>query len=476
MSVTTSSSAAQAAFLRDDALPNEGSTAGGDSGGPLILDAAGNPGLGLDQDFILGVLSGGSRFFGGQPRSSYGGTSFYQPLYLFWDYVAETNPYRYVGNVAGDGAWEDAAHWESQLDPNYFIIDGNGNVVNGIPDDPGEGLNGTGGGFGQVCFDSVFFGANTCQDVSNGEIVTTDGTPSQIVDNNAALVDVTAITGGASLSVQESSIGESNFDFGAIEEAQTDALLVLPPATIENGLPGATGFVPDNIDPDQLNGVNGRYFDVTLAADGNTTLSSTVEIDRLTINGPGTTLTVNNTGDLMSLIDITQIAGNVHVDGAIRSQGDYLLMSGMLSGSGTIETPFLTNVMGMISPGSMETIDTLTIDGSAVLASASGLVINIGEDGNNDVLNITGDSSLGGMVYFIPMGDLAEGNEYTFLTTGGVQTGELTAAPISSIIQAVLRHDANSVTASIDFNSYQTVIQSGSPNQSAYADRDHINQ
>ena len=42
-------------LFRGDAAPNEGATAGGDSGGPLILDAAGN--AGVDEDLVIGVLS-----------------------------------------------------------------------------------------------------------------------------------------------------------------------------------------------------------------------------------------------------------------------------------------------------------------------------------------------------------------------------------------------------------------------------------
>ena len=82
---------------RDDALPNEGTTAPGDSGGPLILDQA------FNEKTVIGVLSGGSRYFLAQPQSSYGGSAFYQPLYLFWDWIAQNNPYRYATAKAGDG-------------------------------------------------------------------------------------------------------------------------------------------------------------------------------------------------------------------------------------------------------------------------------------------------------------------------------------------------------------------------------------
>jgi hypothetical protein len=102
---------------RDNALPNEGITAGGDSGGPLILDAANN--TLSDEDLVIGVLSGGSRFFGSQRFSSLGTTSFYQPLSLYWQYIAATNPYRYVGARAGNGNWEDPSRWVTLLDPAY---------------------------------------------------------------------------------------------------------------------------------------------------------------------------------------------------------------------------------------------------------------------------------------------------------------------------------------------------------------------
>ena len=134
---------------RDDALPNKDATAGGDSGDPLILGAANN--TLSDEDLVIGVLSGGARFFGGQTFSSLGTTSFFQPLSLFWQYIAETNPYRYVGAQAGDGNWEDADHWVTLLDPAYRVIDANGAVINGLPTTPQMSRGGTEGDFGAVC-------------------------------------------------------------------------------------------------------------------------------------------------------------------------------------------------------------------------------------------------------------------------------------------------------------------------------------
>ena len=133
---------------RDNAQPNEGITASGDSGGPLILDRA------LAKSVVLGVLSGGyTRFFNGQPANGYGTAAFYQPLYLYWDWIAANNPYHYVGSIAGNGDWTDASHWVTNLDPNYQIIV-NGQLINGIPTAPGAG-NTDQPGFGQACFQTT---------------------------------------------------------------------------------------------------------------------------------------------------------------------------------------------------------------------------------------------------------------------------------------------------------------------------------
>ncbi len=119
-------------LFKDNALPNEGITAGGDSGGPLILDRT------FSKPVVIGVLSGGTRYYAAQPSSSFGTTSFYQPLYLYWDYIVASNPYRYVSAKAGDAKWSDATHWQTELDPSYQIIQ-DGKLVNGVPTTAGQG-------------------------------------------------------------------------------------------------------------------------------------------------------------------------------------------------------------------------------------------------------------------------------------------------------------------------------------------------
>jgi outer membrane autotransporter protein len=450
---------------QDEALEREGTTGGGDSGGPLIIDAENN--AGFDEDVVIGVLSGGSRFFGGQPFSSYGTESYYQPLYLYWDWIAANNPYRYVGANAGDGDWEDAAHWTSLQDPNYRVLDSNGNVVVGTPTAPGAGLTGSDPQFGSICFDPQPRGEgafDACQDINTGEITQFSTTTTAAVVSNIGQIDVNAVTGGrqaASLTGGDNAGGAQAVSTDAITQtgadnaAQADGFSddPLPAATIENGLVGATNFVPDNIDPDVVNAINARYFDVTLSADGTTTLSSTVEIDRLSIMGQGAGLDITSGGDLTSLIDVTQMAGMVNVDGSLTSAGDYLVVSGMLSGSGTITAPFFTNVAGAIAPGGIGTEGTLTIDGNAVLSSGSVLLIDT-SIGSNDTLNVTGDLNAGGNVALSGQG-VTFGDTRTIVSYGGAVSGEFTG--ISGLGDGVLQGRFSDSGSSIDL-----IVEAGS--------------
>ena len=407
---------------RDNALPNEGITAGGDSGGPLILDAANN--TLSDEDLVIGVLSGGSRFFGSQRFSSLGTTSFYQPLSLYWQYIAATNPYRYVGARAGNGNWEDPSRWVTLLDPAYRVIDASRNVVNGLPTMPELGLNGTGGDFGSVCVEFE--------------------QPSDACVNLAST-------------------------------PQPASTATLPAPTLANGLPGATGFVPNNIDPvigaTPAGNVDPRYFDVTLSQTGTTTLASDVTIDRLTVRG-NAGLTVAAAGSLASLIDINQFGGRVNVNGDVASVGDYTLFAGMLEGTGTVTAPFLTSVTGVFSPGTMGTTGTLTVDGNLVMASGSTLLADITASGQSDRIAVTGAANVGGIVGIgsgISGHVNGNGRQFTILTAQNGITGTFRATTISAILSQAFIYRPNAVLMEIRAASYGSVIDRNDTVQDAYA-------
>lgn len=464
-------------IFKDNALPNEGGTAPGDSGGPLILDRT------FSEKTVLGVLSGGSRYFTNQPQSSYGGSSFYQPLYLFWDWIAQNNPYRYATAKAGDGKWSDPSHWVTALDPNYRVIDARGALVNGIPTSAGAGAFGADSAakFGQICYQPGDKSDDSCYDVGTGKLIV-NGQPTTAEANAGGSVASTVTTNNkGKVEIAEHSATPESVDLlaGADHAPQaTVAALALPVASLANGLPGASSFTPNNIDPRAAAGIIGRYYDVTLSATGKTTLDTSAQVDRFTISGGAATLDVTSTGSLTSLMDISHLAGVVNVNGRVTTPGDYFLLSGLLSGTGTVRTPFFTNILGTVAPGGIGTIGTLNIEGNAVLSSGSTLQIDLGANGQSDLLAIkrngagTGFASLGGRVAFgaTNVTALRFGNSYTFLTAEGGLSGTFAApAQISPILRPVFSYGANAVTVRIDAGLYANVVNRGSQVQTSYA-------
>ncbi len=452
---------------RDDFTPREGITASGDSGGPLILDAANN--VISTRDIILGVLSGGyTRFFNGQPANGYGTASFYQPLYLYWDYIAAANPYRYASALAGNGNWEDAAHWQSLLDPNYFVINGS-TAVNGVPTNPGAGIQGNEPIFGEACFEQA--GTSECYNYGtdeyyNGPTPTTEAGDYVSNIGTANLSDFLPEMSGSG----SATVGSLGGQIAAVEpEPQTVYLPgPLPAATLANGLPGATNFVPNNIDPTA--NTLARYFDITLSAAGVTTLSSTVTIDRLRVASVAG-LTVGAAGNLSSLIDVTQTGGTVIVNGRLRSVGDYSLMAGRLAGAGTVEAPFVTSLMGGIAPGStgVGTVGTLTVQGSVVMASGSGFLVDVASASSADRLTVTGALNLGGTFIASSIGNYMPtfGNSWTVASGAGGITGSFSSigSTFGGVLAPQLSISGNNLILSIIAANYTDVADFTSPEQ-----------
>ncbi|MET3435949.1 autotransporter domain-containing protein [Sphingomonas sp. 1185] len=449
---TSSASRFDFNLFRDKALPNEGTTAGGDSGGPLILDRT------FARQVVIGVLSGGSRFYNAQASSSYGTSSFYQPLYLFWDYIAANNPYRYAAAKAGDGAWEDGTHWVTTTDPAYQIIQ-NGQLTNGVPTSPGLGLaNDPTNKFGDIC-DGV-----ECYNVKTGAVTRQDA-------------DGTGQTGtGEANAAGKAILTETSRT--ATDEAQASGsatAAALPAATIANGLPGATNFVPNNVDPSRT--VAARYYDVTLSAAGNTTLSSSATVDRFTLNGSEARLTVASGGTLSTVAEFNHLAGMVANSGTINAGGDYLMLAGGLQGTGRINSRFFTSVSGMIAPGTTGTIGTLTFGGNVILASGTQLLIDVGPSGTSDKIAVVanngsgGQLNVGGSVGFAPVSGqvIRAGDVYTIATaTGGISGQFNSPAALSAILTPTLAYSANAITARIVAGSYANVVNA-TPYQTAYA-------
>ncbi|TCD01878.1 autotransporter domain-containing protein [Erythrobacteraceae bacterium CFH 75059] len=395
----------------DVALPREGTTAGGDSGGPLIVDQK------YDRAVIIGVLSGGSRFFGAQQFHNYGTHSFYQPLHSFWQQIVANNPYVYATTRGGAGQWTDPGHWIQAMDPNY-LVDLDGRLINRLPNAPGDEVSGTGAKFGDICF------LTECEDFTRP------------VASNA--------TG---------------------------------PEFFVAGGPGTQNFVPNNVRANPQLGIRPRYFDVTLSA-GRTTLSgANITIDRLTLNGPAI-LDIAASGSLRSLGDWTQIAGWTNVDGTLSAREAFVL-SGLVSGTGTIRAPFFTSVSGVIAPGGADRIGTLTIDGNAILASGAALFIDAGRAGA-DRLNVTGVLSLsdaanpaatGASVVFnkAPGAAPRHGDSFVIASAAGGVEGQFGRVfSFQGVLRPELRYTANTVVAELRAGALVEIIGRNNPTARAF--------
>ena len=479
-------------------LNKEGITAPGDSGGPLLIDQA------FAKPVIAGVLSGGFTFStsaGPQQQAGYGTTSFYQPLYLFWDWIVANNPYKYVGAKAGNGSWTDPNHWVINLDPIYQTADANGNLVNALPTTPAGGIMGDSPKFGYVCD-----GAE-CTNIATGEVVPqspTDGTPQTAAAGSAAGGTVTNDKGSVAIGANTPATAHNDKGTsaprlsGVASLASPEAVVPSvgnPPAEgsaevggeLVQGAPGSSNFVPSDTDGDISTGAPARYYDVTLSADGTTTLSGAqIVIDRLTLSGANAGLTIDADAGLASLTDTTQLAGTMTVNGQYVTIGDYDLIGGLLQGTGTVIAPNLISVMGSVAPGGLGTIGTLTVAGNVIMSSASRTYIDVGPNGTSDHLAIvnnpfidpaatnaiTGVGDLGGLLAINPVNGYRPtyGDTFTLITAqGGLQDQFDAVAGLSAILYPSITQTADTLSITIKARPYSSVINQGSPIQTAYA-------
>jgi uncharacterized protein YhjY with autotransporter beta-barrel domain len=366
-----------------DALPNEASTAGGDSGSALFADEI------YSRPLITGVLSGGWVTGLDSPNGGYGSVSYYNPLFLFRDWMVENNPYVYASAREGNGNWSDPRRWVQNMDPNYFYIDRFGRVRNGLPSEGEPGYFADAPKWGTV-FDQAIPG-----DIEGA-------TSPELALAAAPAIGATNFLGALDLAED----GGDSSDGGGENR---------PPSgpTASNGAPtgpGSRNFVPNNSygaygtwDSD-ADGV-ARFYDVTLNNEGRLRLDMNVEIDNLTINDREAELDVRSGFTINSLIAVDHNRGFVNVDGTLGTR-EYMLWGGILTGRGTINAETLFNVDGALSAGRLDSVGRLTLNGDYVQSSHGDMVINIRRQGgvtSSDFLLVNGAASLDGDAIVVPV-------------------------------------------------------------------------
>ncbi|MEE4207271.1 MAG: autotransporter domain-containing protein [Erythrobacter sp.] len=380
-------------YFDGDALPFESGTAPGDSGSPLIVADL------YEFEVVSAVLSGGFDFFG--LGSVYSDVSFYNPLYPFFEFITENTPYKYVSAQEGNGRWSDPNHWTQDLDPGFFIDDGTGTLVNGIPTGNEPGIFEAGPKLGTVLG----------QDISGN----TSAPSPQIIGIDTSLPESSALLG-----------------------------------------PGSTGFVPNNTDgtPGVAFAAPAQYFDVILNRAGQTRVDMDVEIDKLALDNGQATFFLPEAQTFRTIIGYEQFNGTARIDGQFDA-GSVGLFGGLLQGEGTISSEFVANLGAGIAPGGLFGFGTLTIDGDYIQTGDGALLIDAGRRGRNpvsDLLSITGDALLGGDLIVTAPFRVQFGDEFGVLSANSI-VGEFDATTLVTnrpVLFAESRVEGNEVIVSIN--------------------------
>lgn len=392
-----------------DALPGEVATAPGDSGSAIIVDEL------YDFPVVAGVLSGGFDFFGINNR--YSDISFYNPLYPFFEFITENTPYKYVSANAGDGNWSDPTHWTQDLDPGFFIDDGTGTLVNGIPTGNEPGVFEAGPKLGLILG----------QDISGN-----DTTPAPVL---------------------------SGFD------------ATVPESSVLLG-PGSTGFVPMNTDgtPGTAFANPAQYFEVHLNRAGTTTVDMDVEIDKLVINNDDAGFVLADPWNFTTIIDVEHLAGTAEINGTLNTPF-YILGEGSLEGDGgTINTNALFNVAGLMSAGGTGGFGTLTINGDYVQTSGGALwadyTVGRRRAITSDFYSVSGVAVLDGDLV-VATGDRAVrfGTTFTVLSAGAIDgdfasTFFVSRSPIMTAVHSI---EGGDVVVRITARSIRGLVGAASP-------------
>ncbi|MEQ8403890.1 MAG: autotransporter domain-containing protein [Oceanicaulis sp.] len=491
-------------YFDGDALPNEVGTAPGDSGSPLIADQIG------DFPIILGVLSGGYDFFN-VTASGYADISFYNPLFPFFEFISANTPYKYVSAVQGDGDWFDPTHWTQDLDPNFYVFDESGAIVNGLPEGSEDGVYATSPKIGSVLGSDISGNSN---DTTPGLPPRSDAAPvgapgsaegealfgavagpdARPGDALAAVVDLGAASDLGQGVAGKSAVATSQSSGG--DMTQQDAPNFgdnLPQSSNLQG-PGSTGFVPQNTDgaPGTAFENPALYFDVSLTQSGTTTLASDgtflpVEIDQLTLMNTGATLSIENGAELNSLIGVNVLMGtlDVRADSAIITP---LLINdlGIVTGSGVFATDLFLNRGGLVDPSS----DPAAFGGANPIAPGGEIFIIgnyvqnsqgvtkldvLAESGTPfamDSLFVSGQALLDGTIWVTADPTVAvRGSTYTGITANGGVVGAFSneMTQYSATLSFDVAYGANAVTFEAVAADFADVLPGNDPNALALA-------
>lgn len=167
--------------------------------------------------------------------------------------------------------------------------------------------------------------------------------------------------------------------------------------------------------------------------------------------GPGGSLFMNGFAWTLSgavaIPNVTVNSGALTVSGNVSGTSVTVQSGASLLGTGSV-TAALNN-FGVVTPGSMNSIGTLTLTGNYTQSTSGVLAVAVSSMGNASLLKITGTASLGGSALIVPLGGgITNGARYTIVTaSGGVNGAFSSVSSASPLLAFSLSYDVNDVYA-----------------------------
>ncbi len=177
--------------------------------------------------------------------------------------------------------------------------------------------------------------------------------------------------------------------------------------------------------------------------------------------GSSGSVVVTGAGSLWDIDNGLYVGGNdataggtavldINDSGTVTADEVIIWDDGTLSGDGTLTVPTVTN-FGTIAPGN--SIGTLTIDGDLTMDANSVLAVEVDNDDNSDLLQVTGDVEIEGGTVQVSSEETIRGtHEYTIMDANSV-TGEFdvldTALLRAGAVTADLGYGATAVTLEV---------------------------
>lgn len=161
--------------------------------------------------------------------------------------------------------------------------------------------------------------------------------------------------------------------------------------------------------------------------------------------------------------------GLLTVNGQLTRSALTVLNGGMIGGTGRLSS--LTAASGgNVSPGGAGAVGTLSVAGNATFAAGSQYIVDIGPNGQSDLLAVTGRAQLAGTLALRPVARVPRfGDSYTVLTAQGGVTGTFgSAVSLSAILFPEITYRSNQVDVRVAARPYASVV-AATPVQTAYA-------